>query len=272
MGQLLNMQNEDEAIKALIYDNVNVTEENQLKEFFKILVQLLIYIVIIYFSVFLFSGIAIKTLSLEKQIQFENFITNLSSVKTMEISDSEKNRLLAVRDTILRNDPQFPKTSKLDIGVINNEELNALCFPNGNIYITDKLYKQLDSDEKLLFVLAHEMAHYKNRDHLMNLRKTLSSSMVLLSLCVVGADANNLSKIVSESMDLADYKFSRNVETRADKYAAKQLLSLYGDVKAGVEVMNILKSGDYNYSPEIFSTHPNIDKRIKYLNNLRRRY
>ena len=116
------------------------------------------------------------------------------------------------------------------------------------------------------------MAHYKNRDHLMNLRKTLSSSVVLLSFCVVGADANNLSKLVSESMDLADYKFSRNVETRADKYAAKQLLSLYGDVKAGVEVMNILKSGDYNYSPEIFSTHPNIDKRIKYLNNLRRRY
>ena len=45
----------------------------------------------------------------------------------------------------------------------------------GNIYITDTLFKHLNSDEMLTFVIAHEMAHYKNRDHLMNLRKSNGS-------------------------------------------------------------------------------------------------
>ena len=40
--------------------------------------------------------------------------------------------------------------------------------------------------------------------------------------------------------------------------------SLYGNAKAGVQVMNILKDKN-NHDLEFLSSHPNIDKRIKYI-------
>jgi Zn-dependent protease with chaperone function len=265
------MPNEEELMKALIYDNINVTEENPLKEFFKIIVQLIVYIVLFYFLIFFGSGIIIKTLSIEKQIKLENFITNLSHIKTKEISEGDKDRLSKVRNLILENDVKFPKTSKLDIGIIDHEEMNALCFPNGNIYITDKLYEKLDTDEKLTFVIAHEMGHYKNRDHLMNLRKSISSSAVIVSLCVLGIESN-VATLVTETMDLSDYKYSKRVEANADKYAAKRLLSLYGNTNGGIEVINILKDGEYNIEFDMLSTHPSLNKRILYLKKVNKKY
>lgn len=262
------MLNEEEAIKALVYDNVNVTEKNPLKELMKIIFQLCIYIVIAYFLVFQLSGFFIKNLSISQQIWLENAIANTSSVKTIEITDLEKERLLRAKNLILENDFNFPKTSKLDIGIINHEEMNALCYPNGNIYITDTLYKHLDTDEKLVFVIAHEMAHYKNRDHLMNLRKNLASNFVILSFAIFGSDISRASDLVSASLDLADIKYSKRKEALADKYAAKILKNIYGNVNAGIEVINILNKGNYGLDLEFLSTHPSLEKRILYLRKI----
>ena len=265
------MLNEEELMKALIYDNVNVTEENPLKEFFKIIIQLFVYIVIFYFLIFFTTGIVLKTLPIEKQIQLENFITDLSSIETKEIPNNEKEKIIKTRDLILNNDIHFPKTTNLDIKIIEHKEMNALCFPNGNIYITNKLYEKLDTEEKLAFVIAHEMAHYKNKDHLINLRKSISSSAVILSLCILGIE-QNISTLVSETMDLSDYKYSKQKEMKADKYAAQILLSVYGDTRGGVEVLNILKKGEYNIEFDTFSTHPSLNKRISYLNRINQKY
>lgn len=261
------MLSEEEAIKALVYDNVNVTETNPLKDLMKILFQLFVYIVIAYFFVFCLTGFIIKNLSTSQQVWFENAIANTSSVKTIEISDVEKERLVRVRDLILNNDPNFPKTSALDINIIKHKQLNALCYPNGNIYITDSLYKQLTTDEMLTFVISHEMAHYKNRDHLMNLRKNIASSFVILSFSLFGGEAADVSKVVSASLDLSDMKYSKHKEAEADKYAALMNKKIYGSARGGVEAMKILKQTDYESENDFdfLSTHPSLNKRIKYL-------
>lgn len=265
------MPSNEELMKALIYDNVNVTEEDPLKEFFKVVIQLATYIILFYLLIFCSSGLIIKTLSIEKQIKLENFITNLSQVKTKKITDEEKQRLINIRNVILEDDAKFPKTSKLDIGIIEHEEMNALCFPNGNIYITDKLFEKLDTEEKLTFVIAHEMGHYKNKDHLMNLRKSISNNVVILSLCILGVE-QKFTTIVSETLDLSDYKFSKQIEANADKYAAKRLLSIYGNTNGGIEVLNILEEGKYNIEFDMLSTHPSLNKRLLFLKKLNQKY
>ena len=191
------MLSEEEAIKALIYDNVNVTESNPLKDLMKIVFQLVVYILITYFSIFCLTGFFIQNLSPKQQQWLENAITNASTVKTVDITDVDKERLTKIKNKILESDSDFPKTSALDIEIINHKEKNALCYPNGNIYITDTLFKHLDSDEMLTFVIAHEMAHYKNRDHLMNLRKSIASNFVILTFifsCLVFYLGLNLGK------------------------------------------------------------------------------
>lgn len=262
------MLSEQEAIKALVYDNVNVTEANPLKDFIKILFKLVILVVIVYFSVFFLAGIFIQNLSISQQVWLENAIANTSSVKTIEISDVEKERLIRIRDSILANDSSFPKTSALDIAVIKHNQLNALCYPNGNIYITDSLYKQLTTDEMLTFVIGHEMAHYRNRDHLMNLRKNIASNFVILSFAILGGEATNVSDLISASMELADMKYSKAKEAKADKYAAKTLKDLYGNVDDGIKVLEILSNGKYDDSFDFLSTHPSLKRRKLYLRTI----
>ena len=264
------MLSEEEAIKALIYDNVNVTESNPLKDLLKIVFQLMVYIVIAYFSIFFLTGFIIKNLSNTQQQWLERAIANTSSVETIVIDGAEKERLQKIKNKILESDLDFPKTSAIDIGIIDHKQKNALCYPNGNIYITNSLYKYLTTDEMLTFVIAHEMAHYKNRDHLMNLRKSIASNFVILTIAIAGTDASNVDKLVSSSLDLADMKYSRGKEASADRYAAKILKNIYGSVEGGIQVIKILSQGDYFDEFDFLSTHPSLKRRLLYLNKVNR--
>ena len=255
-----------EAAKRLIYDdNVNVTESNPLKEFAKICVQLALIIIFVYFSIYIVSGIVLKSLPIEKQIAIENFMSPSLKYKSVELADTEKQRLEKIKNNILKVDKKFPKTSNLEIGVIEEKQLNALCYPNGNIYITSSLYKELDTDEKLTFVIAHEMAHYRHKDHLLNLRRNISNGVVLILLSVANPNNSQISNIAEGGLSITDLKFSRGAEENADKYAIKISNILYGNSKAGAEVMKTLKDKNI-FDVEFLSTHPNIDKRIKYIN------
>ena len=262
------MLSEEEAINALIYDNVNVTESNPLKDLLKIVFQLVVYVLIAYFSIFCLTGFFIQNLSPNQQQWLENAIANTSTVKTVDITDVDKERLVKIKNKILESDLDFPKTSALDIGIINHRQKNALCYPNGNIYITDTLFKHLNSDEMLTFVIAHEMAHYKNKDHLMNLRKSIASNFVILTFVFSGADVSNIDDLVSSSLDLADLKYSRRKEASADKYAAKILKKIYGNVNGGIQVINVLSQGNYLDEQDFLSTHPSLKRRLSYLKKI----
>ncbi len=261
------MQNDEKLINALILDNVNVTQEDPLKEMFQILFQLFLCAVVLYLFIFCLSGIVLKNLPIEKQIELENFISSTMNVKTISLPAKEQERLNVIKEDILENDSNFPKSSNLEINLIENKEPNAICYPNGNIYITTALYEKLKTDEQLTFVLAHEMAHYRNKDHLMKLRQNISSMVVLTSMIFVSPDIRALSNTIGLGMELSDMKLSRKVEAKADKYAGKTLMDLYGSTQGGVEVLQIL-SKDKIYMGEAFSSHPAMEKRIMYLKSL----
>ena len=132
------LKNENEAIQAIVYNNVNVTEKNPLKDLFQVVVQLFIWVVIIYFSVFAISGVVLKNISMQQQIELEKFLSRDLKEETIKLTPEEQARLLKARNLVLKTDSKFPKTSNLKIEVIEADEKNALCLPNGNIYITVK--------------------------------------------------------------------------------------------------------------------------------------
>ena len=49
--------------------------------------------------------------------------------------------------------------------LLGMDTLNALSLPGGRIYITQGLYRRLQSDELVAAVLAHEMSHIVSKDH-----------------------------------------------------------------------------------------------------------
>ena len=255
-----------EKAKKLIYedDNVNITEANHLKDFFQVGINLVLIIVSVYFFIYMLSGIVLTSLSPEKQIAVEKFISPKICEKTVNLTKDDKQRINNVKSKILQVDKNFPKTSNLEINVIKDKQLNALCYPNGNIYITSELYKYLDTKEKLTFVIAHEMAHYRHKDHLLNLRRSISNSIVLIALAAANPNSKEIGNLVESSLNITDLKYSRGVEAKADKYAIKIMNIIYGNSKAGVEVMKTLKEKN-RFDIEFLSSHPNIDKRIQYI-------
>jgi len=254
-----------EAARKIIYDdNVNITEPNPLKDLVQIGINIILIIAGIYGFIYFSSGIVLNSLSPEKQVAVENLISPSLKTEVIQISETEQQRLNNIKNNILKIDPDFPKTSNLDIKIIKEDMLNALCYPNGNIYITSSFYKELKTDEELTFVIAHEMAHYRHKDHLLNLRRGLSNGVVLILLSIANPDNNNVAAVVEDGLNITDLKFSRGVEEKADKYAIAVMNKLYGNTDAGVKVMNILKEKNH-FNIEFISSHPNLDKRINYI-------
>lgn len=253
-------------------ENVNVSESNVLKEFFKILVNIALWIIVIYFTVFIISGIVIKTIPIKKQIALENLLSKIVIIgNTADLDKKSAEKINKIKNKILKYDKKFPKTSKLNVKITDDTELNALCMPNGDIYITSALFDKIKMhDDMLFFVLAHEMAHYKNKDHIMNLRKNIASGVALMIVSFSGNDS--VYTIINRTVDLSDLNYSRGVEARADIYAGKMLLKEYGNISGGINALSLLSDKQYPEQFYFLSTHPTIEKRIKSLKHIEKSY
>ncbi|MBR6162938.1 M48 family metallopeptidase [bacterium] len=251
-----------EAARAIIEaENVNVTEKNPLGELFKILSGLAVTLVCVYTFIFLASGVVLQTLREDKRTNLEEYLTKSHKQIPIEISAKDRKRIERVKNKILTADTDFPKTSKLEINVIKNKDLNAFCYPNGNIDITEPLFKELKTDEELTFIIAHEMGHYKHKDHLMHLRRNISNAATVILFSVFNTNSN-INTVASSGFELSELSFSRQDETNADKYAINMMNKIYGNAEAGIRVMEILKEKN-KFNIEFLSTHPDLDRRIE---------
>ena len=180
--------------------------------------------------------------------------------------------LIKSKKNILKSDNNFPKTSKLNIYLVKDETKNALCLPNGDIYITSSLYEKLTDDEMLTFVIAHEMAHYKNKDHLKNIRHKIAKSTITIFLSLAIPNDSTISNISDDGLEINELGFSRGCEKQADIYAGKILLVLYNNTIGGQKVLNTLREKTYPGILRLYATHPDIDSRIKVLRQLKQHH
>ena len=253
----------------LIYENYNVTKENPLKKLFELLLQLSIILGVIYFLVFTTSGIIIKNMSNEQQIVLEEVLATQTKVKAISKLDKDiEERLEKIKNSIVAWDTTYPSRSSQKIKLVASKHLNAFCLPNGDIYITTKLYDKLTDDEALTFVVAHEMGHYKNRDHLMRLRKNLATGAIMAILIIANPDAESFSNFLESGIDVAGMKNSRFKEFRADRYAGNALIGIYGTTDGAIKALEILDSESNSYDFDILSTHPATERRIKQIKKL----
>lgn len=253
----------------LIYENYNVTKENPLKKLFELLLQLSIILGVIYFLVFTVSGIIIKNMSNEQQIVLEEVLATQTKVKAISKLDKEiDERLVKIRNSIVAWDTTYPARSSQKIKLVVSKHLNAFCLPNGDIYITTKLYEKLTNDEALTFVIAHEMGHYKNRDHLMRLRKNLATSAIMAILIIANPDSDSFLDFLESGIDVAGMKNSRYKEFRADRYAGNALIGIYGTTDGAIKALEILASEGGSSEFDILFTHPAIERRIKKIKSL----
>lgn len=251
---------------SVIEDNVNVGKTSDLKEFGILVSGIVGLCVAIYFCAGLVANVWIDRMSNETQLKIESALALVSShLKTEDVVNDKIKYLETVKPKIVAMDKKLQGKSKFPIYVDKNSEVNAYITPNGTIYFTSGMLKEVDDNEALTFVLAHELAHYAHRDHLKGIGRELIAGVVLFAITAGQAD---LSKLTSHIAVLNSNIYSQKQEKAADLYANNVVIKLFGSNDGAIKFFKLMqKKVDVAEFLYYFSTHPAPSDRIKLLQN-----
>jgi predicted Zn-dependent protease len=160
-------------------------------------------------------------------------------------------------------------------GVLNSPNVNAFAAPDGYIFVTDGLLRQLNNEAELAGVLAHEIAHVVKRHYLIAIRKN-DNVGALSNLAATGAktiSAKGVSMSTTPLFNLAKNMYASGLD-KSDEYEADRLGVIYA-TRAGYDpygLPRVLSMYAANASQEgfalLFSTHPSPQDRLAELNKL----
>ncbi|MEE4240529.1 MAG: M48 family metalloprotease [Desulfopila sp.] len=161
--------------------------------------------------------------------------------------------------------------------VVENKEFNAFAAPSGLIFFHSGLIEQVDSENELVSVLAHEIGHIVKRHISSRIDKGKKISlatmgMILASLALGGGAGTEAllagSLAVGQSASL---HFSRQDEEEADLLAYDWMKKLGRNPEGQVKMLQTMRQiARYRSAmiPQYLLTHPNPEARLDYVQTL----
>ena len=253
----------EEKYLNVIEDNVNVGKRSDGKEFLILLGGLIGFCLLVFMFADSIANIVIDNISYKTQVKIENAISFNKPYKYKKSDNIIQ--LEKIRDNIISIDKKLQIKPNFPINIIEEKNINAFIYPDGSIYVTSGLLKEIKDEEILTFVIAHELGHYRHRDHLKGISRDLIAASIM-SILTFGQ--NDIKVTVNNISNLTGLKYTRNQEKAADKYANKISYILYGRNSGAIKFFKYLDSKEN--TPEFlyyFSTHPSTKERLKLLQN-----
>ena len=244
--------------------NVNVSPTHPLKEFAILAGGLLAIAVGVYLALGLAVDLIVPRLSMDLEKKLAGaFIGRL--VENEDVADTTQS-LQALVDRL--QDRCAPLPYRITVHVTEADTINAAALPGGHMVVFTGLLAEMASENELAFVLAHELGHYANRDHLRGLGRALV--LMTASTLLLGAD-NSINSMIGQGMTLTELSFSRKQESQADEFALDTLFCHYGHVADATSFFSkIPEDGDPGRFGHYFASHPENRRRINHLEDLAR--
>ena len=145
------------------------------------------------------------------------------------------------------------------VSVAENEAVNAMALPGGQILVFSGLLKKVHSENELVMVLGHELGHYAHRDHLRSMGRGLG---VTLGLAMFFGQDSAVAGIASDLFLGMEMRYSRQQETAADAFGLDMLAAGYGHAGGATDFFSRLAGevgGKFAY---LLASHPHPDDRI----------
>jgi predicted Zn-dependent protease len=175
-------------------------------------------------------------------------------------SDVPESRVEALRELLDRINAHWSGQEQENvysfrIHIWDETEPNALALPGGTIAVTTGLLDAVSSENELAFVLAHELGHFRNRDHLRGLGRGIGLSLLLYSIGIGGgADAAQLAAVAGQ---LTQRGFDRAQEAAADEFGLGLVVAEYGHTAGATDLFEHLgEDGEVSRLASYLSTHP----------------
>jgi predicted Zn-dependent protease len=242
---------------ALPEHNDNVSHEHPLKDFFLILSALVAVAVLSFWLLGLMIDFVVDRLSPEAEARLNRLIATNASTATKRDAGREA-RLQALVDG-MKACAQVNVPARVTL--VSSTHPNAAVVPGGSIIVFAGLIDKVKSENGLSFVLAHELAHVANRDHL----RAMGRGIVLygISAMLTGSDSG-VSQMLAPVGHLGQSSYSRERESFADDKALRILHCRYGHAGGATELFDALKPDEAGMvgMSHYLSSHPSTQDRI----------
>ena len=159
--------------------------------------------------------------------------------------------------------------TQLTLHYVDNETINGMATLGGHIFIFRGLLEKLPSENALVALLAHEIAHVKLRHPVKALSKGVS--IALLMAVVSGQSNTDVTGLLSNTSQLAFLGFSRSQEQAADYEVIAVSQHYYQHLQGAHELFAILLAESEQAAVDTigwFRSHPEVSARINNVTEL----
>jgi predicted Zn-dependent protease len=235
-------------------ENVNVSKSSSIKDFFVLLFGTLAILIAIYIILGMLVGTVVTKLP-------EGLESKIGKVFTADLEKSERTddelALQKLLDEMLVYYPHENVEYKVHIKPAS--VTNAYVLPGGHIAVLSPLLREVESENELAFILAHEVGHHANRDHL----RAFGRKIVLLALAyVVLGNNSDITQALTSSLENVEMRFSQKQEIAADLFAIELINQYYGHVGGVFDFFDRVAEYDETKKKNyFFASHPHPHKR-----------
>lgn len=151
----------------------------------------------------------------------------------------------------------------------DTETINAFALPGGQVFVTEALFRRMETEGQLAGVLGHEIAHVVARHSAEHIAKAQLTQDLTGAVVVASYDPNNPNSAYAAQFaallgQLVNMKYGRDDELESDRLGVRFMGEAGYDPHAMLRVMEILaEASSGGRPPEFFSTHPNPENRVQ---------
>lgn len=247
-------------------ERVNYTEEHPLKEFGQLLVGIAVVVILLTVVLNYTAGYLAQRIP----FSYEQKLLDEFSFFAQE-GHSQQQKLQSLADKILPV-MELPESMNITVHYDDGDTVNAFATLGGHLVFYQGLLDEIESEQELAAVMAHEIAHIKHRHPIVALGK--GATLAVLAGFVGGASGSGVGEwVIGSSANLSLLQFSREQERQADESAAQALYRVYGHIGGADELFKKFSSLesqhlDTSAGIELFRSHPYSEQRWDALREL----
>lgn len=211
-------------------------------------------------------NLIVENIGYEREKYFGDLIFDLYKKELKIVSSPEANTELEKITSLLNKNNDLDKLS-LKFYIIDDDSVNAAAMMGGHILVNKGLILKSKNSEQLLAVLAHEIAHVKNRDVLKSIFSQIGFAGFFALL--FGDVSSVINDMAMTSARLINLKFSREVEAAADLRAIDILSNARISCDGFIEffTQDFADNNKMLTKAEFLMSHPVSESRVLNINN-----
>ena len=159
---------------------------------------------------------------------------------------------------------ELPEPIDITLHYSSDDVFNAYATLGGHVFLFKGLLKYLPNENALAMLMAQEFSHVEQRHPAKSIGGGLT--VAVGSSLLLGAAAFE-NRFFSMATALTSTRFSRSMETEADRFALTAVNSMYGHVNGADDLFELFVGFRDDGSPDVlesfFSTHPLDSDRIQ---------